>query len=159
MATITKGNYMSSEECVDAVMESVPVVMMAIRAEMRRNRAADLSIPHFRALMFLRRHADACLSEVADHTGQSRPSASKVMDGLVNRGFAHRRVGTTDRRHVALRLTRRGRAVLDRTWQLARPRLAERLAMVPENKRNDLVRSLLLLKEVFLAGHERMENA
>jgi DNA-binding MarR family transcriptional regulator len=80
------------------------------------------------------------------------------MDGLVNRGFAHRRVGTTDRRHVALKLTRRGQAVLDRTWQLARPRLAERLAMVPVNERNDLVKSLRLLKEIFSAGHERMES-
>jgi DNA-binding MarR family transcriptional regulator len=150
---------MSPEECVDALIESVPVVMLAIRAEMRRHRAADLSIPDFRAMMFLRRHANACLSDVADHIGQSRPSASKVMDGLVNRGFANRRSGEADRRHVALTLTRRGQAVLLRTQRLARPRLAERLAKVPENKRNDLVKSLRLLKEIFSTCHERVEKA
>ena len=76
--------------CAQEILEVVPAVMLAIRAELRRHRTADLSVPQFRTLAFIDRQADASLSDVAEHIGLTLPSMSKIVDGLVTRKFVTR---------------------------------------------------------------------
>ena len=61
-------------------METVPRIMRAIRAEMRRQGAPLLSVPQVRSLAFLHRSPGACLSHLAGFLGVSRPH------GLRSRG-------------------------------------------------------------------------
>ena len=92
--------YTSPEECARQVLEAVPLVMLAIRTEMRRHRGSDLSVPQFRVLVYLNRHAGASLSDIAEHMGLTLPSMSKMIDGLVLRGLVLRRTNPADRRRV-----------------------------------------------------------
>ncbi len=103
----------SPEECAREVLDVVPLVMRAIRAEMRSHRTPDLSVPQFRALLFLKRNPGASLSAVSDHLGLTPPSASKLVDGLVARGLVARQVSPTDRRRVMLVVTPPGAAILE----------------------------------------------
>lgn len=139
----------ASEETAREVLETVPSIMRAIRAEMRAHRAADLSVPQFRALAFLNRHPGASLSELADHIGLSLPSASKLMDGLVARKLATREMHAGDRR-ITLVLTARGRATLEAARRSTQSRLAERLSALSGTERAAVVRAMHILRPIFV---------
>ena len=64
----------SADECARQVLEIVPLVMAAIRTEIRTHRGSELSVPQFRVLIFLNRHAGASLSDIAEHLGLTLPS-------------------------------------------------------------------------------------
>src|SRR5436190_24215904 len=93
--------------CARAVLDGMPPVMWFIRRQMRRHRTAGLSVPQFRALALLDRFPTASLSLLAEHLGSSQPSASRLVTGLVSRGFVTRKECVDDRRQVALPLTTR----------------------------------------------------
>ena len=99
------------EDCARAVLEVVPAVMRPLRQQMRSHRAG-LSVPQFRALCFVDRYDGASLSAVAEHLDLSLPTVSRLVDGLVQRGYMQRRSSSDDRRHVALSLRSRGLEVM-----------------------------------------------
>jgi DNA-binding MarR family transcriptional regulator len=141
------------EECAALLMEVVPLVMRSIRAEMRRHRA-DLSVPQFRTLAFLRKHEGASLSQVADHLGLMLPSVSKMVDGLVARELVTREDSPTDRRFVALALTEQGRSALEAARRDTRLQLARMLRALPSSERPTVVRAMEALRPVFAAERE-----
>src|SRR5215211_5109443 len=80
------------ELCAREVMETVPLVMRFIRAEVRSRRAPSLSVPQLRVLTFLSRTPGAPLSSVAEHLGVARSTASAIVDRLVRRKLVSRTV-------------------------------------------------------------------
>ena len=94
-----------AQECAHAVMQTVPVVMRAIRMEMRRNGAPLLSIPQVRTLAYLHHSPGSCLFPLAEHLGVTRPTASTIVERLVRRGMVSRAEDPRERRRVVLRLT------------------------------------------------------
>jgi DNA-binding MarR family transcriptional regulator len=139
----------SPDACAREVLEVVPLVMRAVRAEMRRHRGPGLSVPHFRALAFLGQNQGASLSAVAEHVGVRLPSASTLVAGLVERGLVHRAPSSRDRRQVTLALTARGRSTLEAARQAALRRLAACLEPLPARDRDTVVRGLEALRGVF----------
>src|SRR5215472_3469611 len=99
-----------AEACAAQIMETVPLVMRTLRTEMRRRRPADLSVPQFRALAFVRRHPGASLSEVAEHLGLTLPATSTLIDHLVARELVRRAPNPDNRRRLVLTLTADGQA-------------------------------------------------
>jgi MarR family transcriptional regulator for hemolysin len=139
----------SAEEAAALLLDAVPPVMRAIRAEMRSHRAPDLSVPQFRTLLFVNRNAGTSLSGVAEHLGLTLPSTSKLVDKLVARGLVAREDATDDRRRIALRLTEDGRSVLAAAAQATLATLAARLAPLSPDERRALAETMRLLKAVF----------
>jgi DNA-binding MarR family transcriptional regulator len=123
--------------------------MRAVRAEMRRHRAAGLSVPQFRTLGFVGRQAGASLSAAAEHMGLTPPSMSVLVDGLVVRKLIARAPDPRDRRRVTLTLTSRGRTLLERTHRAAEARFAEKLAVLCPDERAAVQHALRLLRDVF----------
>ena len=82
----------SPDECARQILEIVPMVMRAIRTEIRSHRGSELSVPQFRVLIFLNRHEGASLSDIAEHLGLTLPSTSKMIDGLVARNMVTRQM-------------------------------------------------------------------
>jgi DNA-binding MarR family transcriptional regulator len=144
----------STDECTREILEVVPLIMRTIRAEMRSQRTPDLSVPQFRTLGFLSRHAGASLSDVAEHIGLTLPSMSKLIDGLVKRELVSRETFPQDRRCVTLELTAQGQA----TWQAARQatqaHLAGRLQALSEPERAALVSALQALRPIFMSSYQ-----
>lgn len=139
-------------ECAALLMEVAPAVMRTIRREMRRQRAADLSVPQFRALGYLSRHPGAPLAELAEHLGLTAPAASRLVEGLVARGYAARQTNARDRRSVALTTTAKGAEMLAAAQQHVRGHLAERLAALSTDERATVVRAAELLRPLFATG-------
>lgn len=141
----------SPDDCAHEVLDVVPLVMRTIRTEMRSHRAADLSVPQFRVLVFLARADGASLSDVAAHLGLTPPTTSVMVDGLVSRGLVAREAHPEDRRRITLRLTPTGQAAMASAQQSTRACLAERLVALPEAERLVIVQAMDTLRQVFAA--------
>jgi DNA-binding MarR family transcriptional regulator len=144
----------SPDICAQEVLDVVPVVMRSIRAELRRHRAADLSIPQFRTLAFIDRNVDTSLSDVAEHIGLTLPSMSKIVDGLVHRKFVTRQTSVTDRRRMTLALTARGLTALQASRAATRACLAEDLVVLNDRQREIVVQAMEILRPVFTSHGE-----
>jgi DNA-binding MarR family transcriptional regulator len=139
----------STKECAAEILESVPAVMRFIRAQMRRHRGPELSVPQFRTLLFLSRKGGASLSALAEFLGLSRPAASRLVEGLVRRNFVARRVPRGNRRLVALSLSACGQRTICAARQATESRLAQVVASFPPGERAAVQRALRTLREKF----------
>ncbi|MBI5879850.1 MAG: MarR family transcriptional regulator [Chloroflexi bacterium] len=139
----------TTNEVARDLLDVTPAIIRTIRAEMRRHRAAGLSVPQFRALGFLARQPGASLSEVADFLGLALPTTSKLIDGLVCRALATRETLADDRRRVTLALTAGGRTAWESARQATQAELARHLASLSESDRAAIARALTLLRPLF----------
>lgn len=139
----------SSQSCAADLLEVVPLIMRAMRAEVRRHRAPELSMPQFRALAFIGRNEGAALSDVAGFLGLGMPSASKLIDGLVAAKFVVRETAPADRRRVCLALSPAGHAKYKVMVTQARNFFARKVAHFTDPQRRQLSETLAALRLTF----------
>ncbi len=139
----------SAAQCARQVLEAVPLVMRAIRREMRRQRKPGLSVPQFRILVMLNRHQGASLSEVAEHMGLTLPSISKMVDGLVVRDLLTRETDPGDRRRLTLSLTPAGHSSMQTAYAATQTYLAGRLETLAASEREALIQAMAALVDIF----------
>ena len=143
------GETVSPEVCSRVLLDGLPAVMWFIRQQMRKHRSGGLSVPQFRALALLDRFPTATLSAVAEYMGTSQPSASRLITGLVSKGFVTRRECSKDRRQINLVLTARGRSALETARQATQQRIAERIQTLGGADRSMIASSMRVLNEMF----------
>src|SRR5215471_10749262 len=142
----------SADDCARNILEVVPLVVRALRATMRQQRGANLSVPQFRSLWYLSRETGTSLSAVAEHVGLTLPSMSKMIDGLVARRLVDRGISTRDRRQVTLALSPLGRATLRTARARTQARVAELLRALSEAERATVILAMQALRPVFEPG-------
>ena len=155
-------NLTNSEEvaeCAALVMETVPAVQRAIRAEMRRLRPADLSVLQFRALRFVYLHPGAALSDIAQHVGLTMATVSKMVDGLVERDMLRRQPSKLDRRRMMLTLTPGGQTLLQTTEQATGQHLATLLTPLSQAERQIVAQAMEILKPLFAVEADQTSRA
>lgn len=127
----------------------VPVVMHFLRAEARRHGTPFLSVPQFRALVFLYRHPGTSLSSAAEHLGVTCPTASVLVDRLVRRGLVDRTAYPQERRRIALTLTTTGAQHLQQARDAARACVASLLTGLSGVELHKIEEGVTLLGKVF----------
>ena len=65
----------------------------------------ELSVGQVHAIRLIRKHEELAMSELADLLGVSPPSASTMVDRLVDKGVLSREHSTEDRRKVVVRIS------------------------------------------------------
>jgi DNA-binding MarR family transcriptional regulator len=142
----------SAGECAQGVLETVPAVMRHIRAQMRSNRGAGLSVPQLRSLLFVNRNQGATLGSLAEHLGLTPPSTSKLVEELVGRRLLERRPSTSDRRKLSLGISPGGKRLLEAVLKETHGKLSAALAgLSPEGLQN-VVLGLEALRSCFAIG-------
>ena len=144
MATIS-----APQACASELLDVVPAIMRVIRAHMREASSSELSVPQFRTLRFLSCRKDRSVSDVAEHIGLSLPSASKLVQQLLERGYVHRAVASADRRRTVLAPTAKGARVLQAASMAARDRLAEMVAELANGDRESVIVAMRTLRSIF----------
>ena len=134
-----------AEECAALVMETVPLLMRAIRHEIRQYQPEELSMPQFRTLRILQRHPELSLSDLAEHLGLTLASASKMVDVLVKHGLVNREASVSDRRKIVLQLNEAGRETLEAVWLATRTRLTAMLSTLEDSDRAAVVQAMRAL--------------
>ena len=138
-----------ARQCAREILETVPLVMRFIRDQVRQRRTAGLSLPQFRTLVFLNRTKNSSLSAVAGHLGLSLPAMSRLINGLVDDRLVERQPVSTNRRQIALTLTARGQATLEKVRNEIRLRLADSLKNLPAAEQRTVQRAMRVLHRVF----------
>ncbi|MEN6357304.1 MAG: MarR family transcriptional regulator [Armatimonadota bacterium] len=131
------------------VVETVLLGMRTIRAQTRRGRPADLTVPQFRVLAFLNRHENASLTCLAGHMGLGLPSMSKTVDLLVQRGLVKRESSADDRRRITLNLTDKGKEVFGAAAKATRECIAEKLSSLTDGQRQTVIEAMNILTQTF----------
>ena len=139
----------SSQRCAADLLEVVPMIMRAMRAEVRRRRLPELSMPQFRALAFIGRNEGGALTDVAAFLGLGLPSASKLIDGLVAAKFVTRETAAEDRRRVQLGLSPAGHAKYRVMTRQARNFLAGKVSHFSEEQFQRLSEVMTALRHSF----------
>jgi DNA-binding MarR family transcriptional regulator len=139
----------TSEECAARVMDTIPLVMRFIRADMRVHSAACLSIPQLRSLAFLNRSPGASLSDLAEHLGVTCATASATTERLVQRDLVQRIDDPQERRRVLLNLTEDGKHHLKQSQDQTRAHIADLLEGLTPEQVSNIEEGLALLKNVF----------
>jgi DNA-binding MarR family transcriptional regulator len=137
------------ERCATQLMDAIPLVMRVIRTEMRSQSASLLSVPQFRTLAFLDRHPGSSLSDLAEHLGVTRATASAMTERLVQRDFIDRAGHPTERRQVVLKLTADGTSYLQQIRATTRTKIAGLLTSLSETQLSKLLDGLTSLSQVF----------
>jgi len=140
-------------------MHTVPAVMRAIRAEMRRNGAPLLSIPQVRTLAYLHRSPGSCLFHLAEHLGVTRPTASTLVERLVRRGIVSRAEDPRERRRVVLRLTPLGLRHFRRTRHATRRWMATVLSRLSAVELRQVMKGVTALGQPFGNDGREKRNA
>lgn len=143
-STLAAGPYLCAQELFD----TVPLVMRLIRNYMRRHRSG-LTVPQFRTLYYIHATPRSSLSDVADFIGLSLPAMSRMVEGLVEKGYLDRRTCQTDRRHVRLSVTLLGETALAESRQLAQAQLAEIVGQLTPAQQHEVVATMQLIRDVF----------
>jgi len=139
----------SARDCSAEILEAVPLVMRFIRSQMRRHRGSDLSVPQFRALVYLSRSPGISLSALADFLALSLPATSRLVEGLVRRSLVDRRIPSGNRRLVALSVNAHGRRIICAAREATERRLAEVVASLRSDERAAIQRGLRALRGGF----------
>lgn len=140
----------TAQTCAHEILDVTPIIIQAIRFEMRSQRLTDLNVPQFRTLAYINRHPGASLSDAAEFIGLTLSSMSILVNGLVERGLVCRETSATDRRRVTLTLTATGKAMFDDVLERTQGRLAEMVAALSESQRAVIIEAMELLRPIFL---------
>jgi len=150
-------------------MEAIHPVVQFVRTEMRSQQrsfdlptdlpadlpkdsppqALALSVPQFRALAFLSRQPNSSLSDVAEHLGVTRATASTLIDRLVQRGLIHRAALPQERRQITLKLTETGNHHLQQTRSATRSKVAELLSRLTTDELATVSSGMVILQQLF----------
>ena len=152
MASERSIKQIKSEQCATELMETIHPIMQFIRMEMRGQREPSLSVPQFRLLAFVDRHPGISLSEVAEHLGVTRATASTMTDRLVQRHYVDRAVHPQERRQIMLKLTNDGQDLLEQMRDRTRRKIADLLDGLAIEQLAEVSASLTLLGHVFKAA-------
>lgn len=147
-------SVLAGDDAAALIMDVVPQIMNYLRDEMRLNRLPSLSVPQFRTLVFLYRHPNASLSQVADYIGLKLPSMSKMVNALVVRKLLIRRASAEDRRCIRLRLSPNGLEGLMQSRHRTETQLARILVALTPEQQAGIREALQILRPLFVRRPE-----
>jgi MarR family transcriptional regulator for hemolysin len=86
---------------------------------------------------------------VAEHLDLSLPTVSRMINGLVQRGFIQRRASQDDRRHVSLSVRPRGQAIMQQAREATQDFLKNQFQGLTCEQCEALITAMQALRQVF----------
>lgn len=140
------------QECATRVIETIPLVMRTLGAELERRGHRGLSMRRVRTLRFISINRGSNLTDLCRFLDATLSAGSKLVDGLEREGLVRTEASDTDRRVKRISITAAGRKA-----QAARDRqlsvfLGERLAGLSDAECATIVEAMNSLLSVFRTG-------
>ncbi len=138
---------------VEEVVELLPEIGRGLYATLMDDREIrDLTLPQVKALIFLYNNGERSMTELATGLAVSLPSASELVDRLVDRGLVERSVDPADRRRVLTSLTEPAIGYGRRIHDLRRAQARTALESMPAEERDCFIRSIRALAAALTPG-------
>lgn len=110
---------------------------------------ARFSLLHLRALQFISNNPETVMKDIADLFGITPPSATSLVEGMVNSRLITRSERKNDRRIVQLKITKKGRLLLKSGFQYFTRKIREALNDLSHEERGTLIRIIEKLSNKF----------
>lgn len=110
-----------------------------------------VNLPQCHVLLALDESGGTNLGDLADALRLDKSTVSRTTDGLVERGLVRRNADPNDRRFVVLELTDRGRSQVDLIHRTADDNVRKIFALIPEDRRADVLECFELLVDAVTA--------
>jgi DNA-binding MarR family transcriptional regulator len=131
----------SDEEVVDAVLRASRVlVAIAVRSLAAVDH--DVTLPQYRALIVLASRGPQRPTELAEALAVHPSTITRLCDRLVAKRLVHRSESPGSRREVTIRLTPKGRRLVDAVTARRRDEIATVAAKIPARQRAATVHAL-----------------
>jgi DNA-binding MarR family transcriptional regulator len=120
------------KQCASTILDTIHVIWRSVGGEMRKEAPKELSMQQFRAMRGIERLEGPSVSQLAERMGTTLSAASRLVEGLVEKGYVERETAGDDRRRLVLGLTEQGQKELESVHIKAAGFLADKLqAMTP----------------------------
>ncbi|HET9661225.1 MAG TPA: MarR family transcriptional regulator [Thermomicrobiales bacterium] len=150
---------MQTVAMVEEIVELLPAIGRGLYATLMDDpEIHGLTLPQVKALIFLYDNGDRSMTELAAGLAVSLPSASELVDRLVDRGLVERMTDLADRRRVLVSLTEPAIAYGRRFHDLRRLQARTALDQMPSGERDCFVRSIRTLAAVLAPGAVRPDG-
>jgi DNA-binding MarR family transcriptional regulator len=142
--------------CSACVIEAALDVILLMRetTARRQHQMACPSLMHVRAMGVLRKRPGTRLSALASQLALTLSATSRLVDGLVAKGYVAREIPAGNRRTVALHLTTAGAKVHGRARDEVQRELARLLDGLSPAERTALTHAAQTLRETLEPGME-----
>ena len=114
----------------------------------------DLTIGQLNSLMFIDFEGNTNLRKLAAALGVTPPNATGIVDRLVEQELVSRKENQEDRRMVALTVTDKGKAVLEKLRERKTSHMSAILARLSADELSVLAQGLTALTRAFEAQHK-----
>lgn len=144
---------MQSLAMVEEIVELLPDIGRGLYATLMDDpEISGLTLPQVKALIFLYDNGERSMTELAMGLAVTLPSASELVDRLIDRGLVERMTDQADRRRVLISLTDPAIAYGRRIHDLRRAQASAALESLPEADRECFVRSIRALAGALQPG-------
>lgn len=126
---------------------------IAAKADPAWMEEAQLTLPQLKTAMILRQQGDWSVGRVAERLKVGEPTASHLVDRLVQSGLAERTEDEKDRRRTLVRLSPTGRKLVEERLQRTEEHLRELFARISQEELTALRQGLHAIVEA--ARNER----
>lgn len=138
--------FPGDEDLIEQALPLLPEIgKLLYLSLMRQPGTAGLSLPQVKALGYLGTHGRCSVGELATGLGASMPSASELVDRLVERGLVEREVNPRDRRQVLVGPTAAAGEVHAELKAMRTAQLRRAMSRLAAEERPVFVRSLAAL--------------
>jgi DNA-binding MarR family transcriptional regulator len=105
-------------------------------------------------ILFRLARSDQCsVSDIGHHMEISSPAASQLLDKLVEAGYVSREENNEDRRIKNIKITHKGRELVEEIKNEHQQKLNEMIKAVPEKDRENLQKNLKILNGILRSMH------
>lgn len=137
-----------------------------IRRDLHRNRhggegvcAKDLTVPQWNTLQTIHERGQVTIKSLSEALQVSAPSASSMVERLVEMGMLVRKQSRTDRREVLVRVTKAGQTALEEMDEMILTTVSDLMDKLTETEVEQWCRIYRRLREVVLAESEAARDA
>ncbi len=141
---------------VEEVVELMPAIGRGLYATVMDDpEITGLTLPQVKALIYLYNNGERSMSELALGLAVSLPSASELVDRLIDRGLVGKTVDPADRRRVLIALSDSAIAYGRRIHDLRRAQARAALSAMPEEQQACFLDSIRALAAALEPGAVR----
>jgi MarR family transcriptional regulator, organic hydroperoxide resistance regulator len=106
------------------------------------SKTSDLTMVQFEALILIKHNPDIQMKDLAEHFSITMPSATSLIDKLIEMKYAGRKNDIKDRRIVKIHLTKQGEKLLHEAMKQRETKINRLLSSLSKNDKEDLLRIL-----------------
>lgn len=132
---------LQSEEIIDVVL-SASRALVAIAARSLSGVDDEVTLPEYRAVVFLCIRGAVTMGELATELGTSPSTATRLCDRLVAKGLIERQVQAENRRKVEVAVDPSGRRLVDEVTDRRRVEIERIVANISPRERSAVVRAM-----------------